>query len=492
MSIEDVFDSPMARGAAGEFRVAELAELARGHLLDRVRALDTEIAALQAQRVQLLGRIGDEAMQQAELDVELHPDEPLDRRRDLQWRSAALGVAAATNIGAEAARRQLAEAWVLTQKCQSSLRALLCGDISLGHARVIAREVAEMDVVAAGAAQSALLPYAQRLSVGLFARKAREVLDRNDPEKLVDRHRRAYADRNLSLDGARDGMATLTAYLDAADAAVIRSGLSNAAQSARRSGDARTRRQLEVDLFVDLLMEGEVTVGRIDGAAVGDATTATAAPPDRLESGALVGAGLGVSTSNRLDRARVVDLAPVTVSLLVPAATAAGGDDAPGKIEGVGMIDPGKARELIARAPSLRRILTDPIQSAVVDFDRKTYRVPAELKRMILLRDGRCRAPNCGRPIAEIDHSRDFARGGTTSRANLAGLCRSHHHVKHETAWRLTQLADGVLDWVGPNDRHYRTYPDTILPAPPPPDPVEEWEEAPFDLPSKRRPDRAA
>jgi len=458
MSIVDVFESSSGPEPGFELRVGDLAEIARGNVLERLRSVDAEIGRLQAERAQLLGRIGDEAMLQAELDAELDPGCEIDRRRDLQWRSAALGLAAATNIGADAAQRQLAEAWTLTQKCQPALYALTCGEISLGHARAIARELVDLEPLAAGEAQNLLLPYAKRMSVGLFVRKARRLLDRGDPEALAVRHEKAFANRHVELDGARDGMATLTAYLDAADAAVIRTGLANAARRVRAEGDCRRQGQVEADIFVDLLMEGEVTIGRIGADGEGPA-----APT------------------------RIVDQAPVTVNLLVPAATAAGGDEAPGKIAGVGMIGPAKARELIARAPSLRRILTDPIESAIVDFDRKAYRVPAELRRMILLRDDHCGAPNCGRPVKEIDHSLDYARGGTTRLGNLSGLCAGHHHVKHETPWRLVQLADGVLDWVGPNRRHYLTHPDTVLPAPPPAPPVDLDERTPFDLSEEER-----
>lgn len=53
--------------------------------------------------------------------------------------------------------------------------------------------------------------------------------------------------------------------------------------------------------------------------------------------------------------------------------------------------------------------------------------------------------------------------------------------MKHETGWGLIQYADGVLDWISPNARHFLTKPDVVMPAEPPPE--EEWEEAPFDLP---------
>jgi hypothetical protein len=305
----------------------------------------------------------------------------------------------------------------------------------------------------------------------LFAAKAREVLDVSDPERVHDRYRRAFARRNVSVEPARDGMATLTAYVDAGDAAVIRTGLANAAREAKQLGDARTGRQLEADFLVELAMEGEVVVHEPG--------------TDEVDADGV-----------RARRVKLSDKAPITIEVLAPAATAAGGDEAPGKIPGVGMIDPVTARELIVRAPSLRRILTDPITSAILDFDRATYRVPAELKRMIRLRDEHCRAPNCPRPGGDLDHSIDYARGGRTSCDNLAGLCENHHYVKHEAGWGLAQYADGVLGWTSPSGRHYRTRPDVIMPTPPPKDLWDDWDDyadsAPFDAPPKARAEDAS
>ncbi|GAA4176883.1 HNH endonuclease signature motif containing protein [Gryllotalpicola koreensis] len=493
MSIADQFDTGEDSSPGFGLSAGELAAAGRPRVLERVRQIDAAIAGLQAERVQLLGRLGEEAVMQAELDVEIDPTLSLDRRLNAHQRSLALELAAASNTGTDAAQRQLAEAWVLTQKCQVALLALSCGEISFGHALTIAREVADLDVLAAGEAQEALLPYARRLSPGLFAKKAREVLDANDTQRLHDRHRRAYERRNVSVDGARDGMATLSAYLDAADAAVIRTGLANAAREARQDGDSRTRGQLEADFLVELLMDGEVVTCDGDGehAARADEAPAGDAGSDDAGQAASGSDGAGPAAARpRLRRQKLVDKAPISIEVLVPAATAAGDDAAPGRIPGIGMIDPVAARQLITRAPSLRRILTDPITSAILDFDRTTYRVPAELKRMIRIRDEHCRAPGCPRPPDDLDHTIDYAKGGTTSRENLSGLCENHHYVKHETGWTLRQYADGILDWRSPSGRRYQTRPDLIMPAPPPPDPwAQDWDayadNTPFDKPSE-------
>ena len=59
----------------------------------------------------------------------------------------------------------------------------------------------------------------------------------------------------------------------------------------------------------------------------------------------------------------------------------------------------------------------------------------------------------------DIDHTHDAAHGGKTRICNLAHLCRRHHILKHHTAWCVTQLADGVLQWTSPTGRIYHDVP---------------------------------
>jgi hypothetical protein len=218
--------------------------------------------------------------------------------------------------------------------------------------------------------------------------------------------------------------------------------------------------QLEADFVVELLLEGQITIRRCSADSVGG----------------VEGASIPVKQRGA-----------VTVDVLIPAATLAGKNDEGAVIPGLGIIDPVRARELVALAPSLRRILTDPVSGAILDFDRKTYRVPAGLKRVLRLRDGHCRAPGCSAPLklCELDHSEAHARGGGTSLWNLASFCANHHHLKHEAGWSLKQYLDGVLEWRAPSGRVYRTYPELTVPEPSSPrDPwaiADAGEPAPFD-----------
>jgi hypothetical protein len=63
----------------------------------------------------------------------------------------------------------------------------------------------------------------------------------------------------------------------------------------------------------------------------------------------------------------------------------------------------------------------------------------------------------------DIDHTVDHHHGGATSNCNLAHLCRRHHTMKHNTAWRVEQRDRGVLVWTSPLGRVYIDRPAPTL-----------------------------
>jgi hypothetical protein len=145
------------------------------------------------------------------------------------------------------------------------------------------------------------------------------------------------------------------------------------------------------------------------------------------------------------------------------------------ELEGYGPIPVGLAERIAARAPSWSRILTHPVTGTVLDRDRSTYAVPADLKHRLRARDGTCRFPGCRRRASrcDLDHTVAWADGGRTSADNLAHLCRHHHLLKHRDGplgrWRVEHVAPerlapelhdhGVLEWTSPAGQIHRTYP---------------------------------
>jgi hypothetical protein len=157
------------------------------------------------------------------------------------------------------------------------------------------------------------------------------------------------------------------------------------------------------------------------------------------------------------------------VTLTVPVLSLLGHSDEPSELEGVGPIDIETATMLAANAPSFVRVLTHPETGAVLSVSRDRYRIPADLRRAVQLRDVTCRFPGCTRRAGrcDVDHSLAWADGGATEACNLACLCRKHHRLKHEMAWQISQEPGGVLVWRSALGRRYRTEPATRWHRPP-------------------------
>ncbi len=225
--------------------------------------------------------------------------------------------------------------------------------------------------------------------------------------------------------------------------------------------DARTLDQRRADLLVDFVV-GDF----IDAEALAGGT-----PAERLERRVARGLDLG-----RFAGIRPTVIVTVPVDVLLDrtgvAATGLGRDVAgpptpdrgatdPPTLDGIVPIDPATARELVANASSLYRMLVDRHTGVRLDLSRERYEVPTALRMWLRLRDATCRFPGCGRPAkgCDIDHSVDWQFGGETRADNLAHLCRGHHTLKHQTRWQLVQHADGEITWRSPSGRTYSTRP---------------------------------
>ncbi len=208
-------------------------------------------------------------------------------------------------------------------------------------------------------------------------------------------------------------MAWLSAYLPATIALRAMHHLDHAAESlAAHPNETRTLAQLRADVAGDLL------AGVLGASAHGGGAPAVG----------------------------------VRVAVTVPVMTLLGHGDEPGILEGYGPIDADTARRLAGHAPSFTRILTHPVTGTILDVDRTTYRVPADLKKWLEIRDGGCTFPGCGRSArnCDLDHTTAWEHGGTTSAGNLAHLCRHHHRLKHKTGWTVERDTHNVLVFTSP------------------------------------------
>ncbi|WP_127794687.1 HNH endonuclease signature motif containing protein [Agromyces sp. LHK192] len=384
-----------------------------------------------AVQVQLLRLAMDHAV--AASDAFTSPRLSSERRRDLAIRAVIAEFATAMRLPERTVQRLASDAWVLTTRLPATFRAMSRGAFALAHARVIIEAVDGVDDDSIAAElDTALAELAATVTVAKLRRDARRSREALLAETAAERHRHAAAERRVELEPARDGMAWLHLHLPAADALLAHDRIDRTARSLLEPGDEpRTLDQTRADVARDLLL------------------------------GAPMGAVPGPISP--------VPISP-TVAVTVPVLTLLGGDQ-PGHLDGYGPIDPDTARRLAAHAPSFTRILTHPVTGTVLDVDRTSYRPPADLIRWVRLRDETCRFPGCNRAArtCDLDHTHDWADGGTTTHDNLALLCPHHHHLKHETSWTVRRATDdgygaggdydGALEWRSPTGRRHRTHP---------------------------------
>lgn len=307
-------------------------------------------------------------------------------------------VVSAQAVEAETMRTRLPRLWALFRN----------GEVSYQNARIIAEQAALLpeDADVLTVFDDALTPLAETLTATKLRVRARSLRERLHSESLTDRHRRATTDRRIYLEAAPDGMAWLSALLPADVAQRAFAGIDTRARHLfAQPSEERALAQLRADVAGEIL--------------TGDGTPSEVA---------------------------------VTVNITVPVLTAMGESDEPGFLDGYGPIDAHTARRMAAKAPSFHRILTHPVTSAILDVDRTSYRVPADMRRWLAARDGGCVFPGCNRrpENCDIDHTTAWEHGGTTEAGNLAHLCRHHHRLKHKTKWALTRDTNGRLSWTTP------------------------------------------
>jgi hypothetical protein len=83
---------------------------------------------------------------------------------------------------------------------------------------------------------------------------------------------------------------------------------------------------------------------------------------------------------------------------------------------------------------------------------RKTRAIPQAIRRALKARDGGCRFPGCTHTrFTEGHHVEHWANGGETSLSNLVTLCHFHHHLVHESGYRVRATGTGDFAFARPD-----------------------------------------
>jgi Domain of unknown function (DUF222) len=306
-----------------------------------------------------------------------------------------------------------------------------------------------------------------------------------EPQAFAERHRRALAERRVTVVQGADGMGYVTGEVSATDAAAIDAML---AASARSLGaeDPRTEQQRRSDLFADLLL-GRLAFDDCDT----DSDEANESDhPKKCEwlevesidpdTGELLGTRLQRINTDGEPIGDPVDPPSQTTSALtpklikrpqsqrigvvVPLASLVCASDMPAELADRSGFVPGEAlKELIAQTldPDGRneilftRLLTDN-QGRLLDTTELGRYPSTRLAEAIKIRAGTCRFPTCTVPAdrCDLDHHEPVPKGPTSGK-NMDPFCRRHHRGK-SFAWHAAFRVDEGVDWTMPDAEHYR------------------------------------
>ncbi|WP_165310914.1 HNH endonuclease signature motif containing protein [Microbacterium protaetiae] len=320
-----------------------------------------------------------------------------------------------------------------------------CGQISGDHATLIADSGIVIDDGAVRMEYEAVaLDMAREMTPAQLKSALDGLVGRLDPEGTQARVREAAQRRKVTVRTLEPGLVRVTADVPTVpgvgsvnrlrQAAVTLFDQNAAESEAAGDGDLeaagqsvvddRTVAQIMADMFCDLLLTAEFS---------GHGTT---------------------------DEARdALSMIRPSVQVTIPAATVTGARVGGAVVDGFGPIDDQAAQQLAGNAPAWTRVFTDPCTGVPVCVDR--YRPSKKQRRYLQARDQQCRFPGCRRRAqkCDIDHTVAHAEGGATCLCNLEHLCKRHHTVKHDTAWRVRQLSGGILIWTAPTGRSHPSRP---------------------------------
>ncbi len=387
--------------------------------VDALRALERLGCAVSAAQAQLTVEL--DVSQRARQEAAGSPSQQ-------RGRGVAAQVAWARRESPHRGQRHLGLAKAVTAELPFTWRAWREGRITEWKATLIARETAclslddriEVDALVAGDAD-----HLEAMGERELVSAVQSETCRLDPASVVARRRRAEAERHVTLRPAPDTMTWLTALLPVKDGVAAYAALTRAADSARATGDPRSKGQVMADGLVGAILASP--------------------PPDR--------SAIAI---------------PVSLNLVMTDHDLFGSADEPAHLDGFGQIPGELARELVVGACSrgdrvwLRRLYCHPVTGELVAAEARGRLFRAGLARFIRLRDRVCRTPWCEAPVRHADHAQGSAQSGPTSLENGQGLCEACDYAKQAPGWRARPSpgAQGhEIETTLPTGHRYRSRP---------------------------------
>jgi hypothetical protein len=315
------------------------------------------------------------------------------------------------------AESELTFALDVQQRLPRLFTLLEAGALDVRRAKVIVDGTVHLSDGTAREVVDRILDDAPSLTTGQLQARIRKLCIQADADEAKNRYATAVEARRVVMQPTVDGTAHLFAFdLHPHDAAAASRHINRLARNAKSQHDRRTADQIRADVFVDLLC------GR-------DAATDAA--------------GRG------------------TVDIRVDLDTLSGLNDHPGELAGYGPVIADVARKVAADQHDVRWRYTimDPTSGRPVASGTTRRRPTASQRRAVEAMHATCVFPGCRMPAADcdLDHRRDWAKGGPTTIGNLGPLCKYDHRIKHVAGWRYRIGSDGQVEWTSKLGHTYPT-----------------------------------
>lgn len=385
--------------------------------------------------------------------------------RDIPVRSLVAEYSAAGRISSRTMESSMWNAYTLVAEFPVTFQALESAKISPTHARIITDAGAQIsDQADRFAYEIAAVDYASGESPNRVRSVARMLAAKHGGVSADERRKKGHDARRVWVDDYDDGRAVFHVSTSSVLAHAALDRASRLAGLARDPNSSETHPSLGEAEKEPVTWEDETL---IPGDFVYDADGGDAPHDDPRtmdQARADVVMDLLLAASAETVTAAGADAVKGHVQVTIPAAALAGASDAPAELTGCGPVDPELIREIASLASGWDRLYLDEHTGIVLATDR--YRPTAEMRRYLRARDGRCRFPGCAAAThrCDLDHTREYSRGGPTACKNLCHLCRRHHSLKHPDVdaayrWAARQLPGGLIEWTSPHGEVFIDHP---------------------------------
>ncbi|MFL6047428.1 MAG: DUF222 domain-containing protein, partial [Propionibacteriaceae bacterium] len=381
--------------------VADTSTVSDAVRIDRITRLEKLRAATAALQVAESVRFAQSQVAE-QLAADVHPEQI--------GRGIAEQIGLACRIAPASAARRLNIARALWCELPNTYSQLVAGDMHEKIAETVVSETQHLDAEIRGAVDQQLKTAGiTRMGVKAATAAICKTAYEADRDGYVQRGRTERKHRRVGMRPAPDTMAVLSGYLPVEQGVACYAALRKHADTAKASGDGRTRDQIMADTLVERLT-GQTTAADVN----------------------------------------------LELQIMMPLQTLLDPNSAtPAMIPGYGPLPTDLARDILITSQGRkwwRRLFTAPSASKtysgpIVGGDPHKRCFDGWLASLIRLRDQEtCRNPFCGAPIRHLDHITRHTDGGATSYSNGRGTCERCNYTREMPGWQISVIDAEHLD----------------------------------------------